>query len=168
MYQPDEHDAVVALSSLPQSDVGAPLPAVFATEQSLALVYVAAAPELDANSAFESNELVAAVIFERPRCHIFGPPNDEAFSGHPLAARGLHPYAAFEVHRSSWLRSLERMNSVHPRHRPAAFASLRHFIFAFHDSTFECIADGFAVNLQRGSVASVLKSLLRESSQGAA
>ena len=54
--------------------------------------------------------------FEHCYAHMFGPPNDEALRGHPLAGRGLRPYAAFEIRQSSWLRRLERMNSVHPRH----------------------------------------------------
>jgi hypothetical protein len=52
----------------------------------------------------------ATVEFEQPFAHQFGPPNDEAFLGHPLAERGLHPYAGFEVQNSSWVRALEEMN----------------------------------------------------------
>ena len=87
---------------------------------------------------------MVVVRFRRPYAHMFGPPNDEAFEGHPLAARGLASYAVYEVRRSSWLRRLERMNAVHWNHRPERFlARLRHFVFAFHDATFECIAEGF-------------------------
>jgi hypothetical protein len=42
------------------------------------------------------------------------------------------------------------MNSVHPRHRPEHFKSYRHFVLAFHDSTFECIAEGYATELASG------------------
>jgi hypothetical protein len=48
----------------------------------------------------------------RGDAHTFGPSNDEAFSGHPLAARGLTPYGAFKIENSSWVRHLERMNSA--------------------------------------------------------
>lgn len=69
---------------------------------------------------------------------MFGPPNDEAFAGHPLADRGLNPYSVAEVQRSSWIRGLERMNSVHARHSRERFLEhKRHFVFAFHDSTFK-------------------------------
>ena len=94
--------------------------------------------------------------------HMFGPPNDEAFEGHPLSQRGLRPYAVFEVQASSWLASLERMNSVHPYHSAERFAKYKHFIFAFHDTTFECIAEGFSVSIHRGSVRSVLRSSANE------
>ncbi len=43
----------------------------------------------------------AVISFRRHRAFTFGPPNDEAFSGHPLASRGLHPYGAFEMQHSS-------------------------------------------------------------------
>src|SRR5262245_11285948 len=90
---------------------------------------------------------------------MFGPPNDEAFYGHPLAARGLHPYGTFQVEHSSWIRQLERMNSVHPRHRPDMFRRLKHYVFAFHDSTFECIAEGHRVNEYEGPLDAVLAEM---------
>jgi hypothetical protein len=100
---------------------------------------------------------IAIVRFVHPYAHLFGPPNDEAFSGHPLASRGLAPYSVYEIERSSWLHALERMNAVHPAHRPHHFAAYRHYIFAFHDSTFECIAEGFTFELHRGSMRSAAK-----------
>jgi hypothetical protein len=44
----------------------------------------------------------------------WGPPNDEAFQGHPLANPGLRPYGVFRVEGSSWIRQLERMNRSTP------------------------------------------------------
>jgi hypothetical protein len=47
------------------------------------------------------------------------------------------------------------MNSVHPQHNRERFlARKRHFIFAFHDSTFECIAEAFEISTIRGSMRS--------------
>lgn len=97
-----------------------------------------------------SGEPAAIVRFARPYASMFGPPNDEAFAGHPLAARGLRPYGAFEVQDSSWIRRLEKMNSVHPCHRPEHFSIYRHFILAFHDTTFECVATGYSHELAAG------------------
>jgi hypothetical protein len=82
----------------------------------------------------------ALVAFEHARTHYLGSPNDETLHGHPLRKRGLGFYGAFEVVNSSWIRALEQMNSVHPRHDPSRFEELRHFIFTFQDVTFECIA----------------------------
>jgi hypothetical protein len=118
------------------------MPALVATEQQLKVAYIAGPTEPTAD------ETIVVATFDRPYAHMFGPPNDEAFDGHPLAGRGLEPYGAFRVDDSSWIRRLERMNSVHEVHRAEAFAELTHFILAFHDSTFECVAAdvGFAVH----------------------
>jgi hypothetical protein len=103
-----------------------------------------------------SGEPLALVEFRSYSSFMFGAPNAEAFAGHPLTNRGLHPYGAFEVEDSSWIRQLERMNSVHPYHKPERFARLKHFVFAFHDSTFECAAEGFTVSEHEGSLESLL------------
>jgi hypothetical protein len=167
MYQIDKLDAVVELNGAPQSSAGSPLPVILCDEHFLHLAYLLqSAPEdwdFKKASTFDEmseDEPCALVRFERPIAHMFGPPSDETFHGHPLAARGLRPYAAFEVKNSSWVRGLERMNSVHPRHSTVAarYSQYRHLIFAFHDATFECVAMGFKASIHRGSVSSVLRS----------
>ncbi len=166
MYVPDEHDSVVEMAGVPACDPGAPLPALIAGEHSARLLYVVSEPDpsWDGSSVTvadpgSEHELIAVVEFEGALALSFGPPNDEAFSGHPLAARGLHPYAAFEIRESSWIRGLERMNSVHPRHTRESFESYRHFIFAFHDSTFECVANGYTFSTRRDSIRSLARAL---------
>jgi hypothetical protein len=107
----------------------------------------------------------ALVRFRGVCAAMFGPPNDEAFRGHPFAARGLGPYSAAEVHDSSWIRSLERMSSVRSHHRPEHYAQLRHFVLAFHDSTFECVAMSYDFVLASGPLdrlAAEMLSLIRE------
>jgi len=150
MYQVDERDKVIEVKDAPQCDVGAPIPSLNASEHHLRLSYYMDEPDATwdpiANSFVAApgpQEPEAVIEFTMPYAHMFGPPNDEAFEGHPLADRGLEPYGVYEVIDSSWIRSLERMNSVHPYHDTERFTRYRHFIFAFHDSTFECIAEGF-------------------------
>jgi hypothetical protein len=166
MYSVDGQDRVEELRDLPQSSVGAPLPAVIADEHRTFLAYLVEAvnPGWDGRSVRmvepgTEGEIVALVSFRRPYAHFFGPPNDEAFTGHLLAERGLHPYGVFEIHNSSWVRRLERMNAVHPHHRPGAFSARRHFIFAFHDSTFECVAERLEVEVRGGSLLSAIREL---------
>jgi hypothetical protein len=169
MYTVDSRDTVVELKNTPQSDIGAPLPFVWADDYRLILSYLVSEPDpnwdgtyINVVSPETEDTLVAIVRFARPYAHMFGPPNDEAFDGHPLANRGLTPYAAFEVVESSWIRQLERMNSVHSCHNPERFMeNLRHFIFAFHDSTFECVARSFSVSVHRGSHMSSVEHILR-------
>jgi hypothetical protein len=106
--------------------------------------------------------LLLLSCFRVPALTCSAPPNDEAFRGHPLASRGLGPYRVFEVRASSWIRRLEGMNAVHPQHRPERFARYRHFIFAFHDTVFECVAETFTISTHTGSVADVLKKVWQE------
>jgi hypothetical protein len=150
---------------MPQSSVGAPCPAVMSGEHFVHLAYYLQETPAGWDGTFvrvvgefSEDEPCALVRFLRPAAHMFGPPNDEAFAGHPLASRGLKPYAVFEVNHSSWIRTLERMNSVHPRHRPERYAAYKHFVFAFHDRVFECVAEDFQVSVQRGSVAGMLRA----------
>ena len=139
MYSIDKRDEVVALSELPLPDVGAPLPHLNADEHEARVTYKGA----------DDGEASVTVTFSGLCALLFGAPNDEAFEGHPLAGRGLTPCGAFEVRHSSWVRSLERMNRVHPSHRAEAFDRYRHFVLTFHDTTFECVAVSASVTPAR-------------------
>jgi hypothetical protein len=168
MYDVDGRDRVTELTGVPQSSMGAPIPLVMSDDHRLVLAYYVeeSEPGWDGSTARvvgpeSAGEPVAIVRFSPSYAHMFGPPNDEAFSGHPLAARGLHPYGVFEVTGSSWIRRLEGMNSVHPYHRPEAFSKRRHIVFAFHDSTLECVCDTFDVQLTRGSISSVVPTMVK-------
>lgn len=147
MYTPHD-DRVREITTLPQSSIGSPSPMLVASEHLLMLGYYLEHRPSDCGQ----EDACLIVRFYSPYAHLFGPPNDEAFSGHPLASRGLSPYRVYEVEGSSWLSALERMNSVHPYHKPQQFAEYRHFVFAFHDSTFECIAKRFEHIERRGSI----------------
>ncbi len=150
MYTVDDLDIVHPQEDIPQSSVGAPLPVVFSDEFTTVVAY------LTQNSASALNDDNALIKFDRCYAHMFGPPNDEAFAGHPLADRGLEPYSAFQIEQSSWVRQLERMNSVHPYHKPERFDRLNHYILAFHDSTFECLAESFSVKVVPGPLQSLM------------
>jgi len=132
MYTVDRHDRVEELKELPRQSTGAPVPFLLAEDGELILAYLV---ESEADEA-------AVIEFESVHAQYFGPPNDEALSGHPLYQRGLRFYCAYEVQNSSWIRALERMNRVHPKHRRGMFGRCRHFIFTFHDTTLECVATG--------------------------
>ncbi len=165
-YTVDNRDSVQSLAGFPQSSVGAPTPVIIASEQALFIAFYLEQrdPNWDGTTCKvvtpdTNDEPVAVVRFSGALAHFFGPPNDEAFSGHPLAARGLEAYGAFEILSSSWIRALEHMNSVHPRHRPDSFSNCRHFILTFHDTIFECVADSFTIEQPSGSLRSIVSSL---------
>jgi hypothetical protein len=166
MYVVDERDAVVPLTGVPQSSPGVPLPLLLCDDFTCLLAYLVSKTDLKRDGTYprvvdpeSSEDPVALVQFDRAIASYLGAPNDEALGGHPLAQRGLRHYGAFEVTSSSWVRSLERMNSVHPQHKPSHFASYRHFVFAFHDTTFECVAQGFEVTLHQGSRNRILEEM---------
>lgn len=166
MYEVDERDRVVPLEGVPQSSAGAPIPLVMADESRVVLAYYmtptrpwTGTPHLTDQTS--SDEPIAIICFDA-EAHMFGPPNDEAFEGHPLANRGLKPYGAFLIEDSSWIRKLERMNRVHYLHRPEPYWRLQHLVFAFHDSTFECVcgSGGFDVRTVQGSIYSVIPTMI--------
>ena len=168
MYEVDGLDRVSELNNVPQSSVGAPIPIVLAGEHDVLLTYYLqnTTEGWDGRSvkmvgADSEGEPVAIIKFKNCYAHMFGPPNDEAFQGHPLSDQGLGPYGAFEVHNSSWIRKLEKINSVHHYHSKDRFMeSKRHYVFSFHDTTFECIAKDFEVDLSSGSVKSMVSRML--------
>ena len=84
---------------------------------------------------------VGTGVIEFGGCSVtkFGYPNDEALGGHPLYKHGLEAYGVFEVLCSSWIRQMTEQNRVCFPH--TSDSKNRHFIFTFHDSTFECVAD---------------------------
>lgn len=169
MYPVDAQDKVVPLEGLPQCSVGAPLPLVMGGELTLLVAYLLEErdPTWDGTISRivdpqSDEDLVVIVRFLGHCAMMFGPPNDEAFSGHPLAARGLTPYGAFVIEGSSWIRQLEQMNRVHPYHRPERYSELRHFVLSFHDSTFECVARTVeVVETLRGSMNEAAKKLAK-------
>ena len=68
---------------------------------------------------------------------------------HPLNGKGSAPYTAQRVVNSRWIKELEAINSVHHGYRPEMWRELNHYIFWFHDSTFECVAQSFKVEVHR-------------------
>lgn len=165
MYSVDERDRVIELKNVPQSSIGAPMPVVLSDETIILLAYfIQEKPSNQMGSLVHTasttiSESLALIEFNSYCSFMFGAPNDEAFSGHPLESRGLHPYGAFEIENSSWIRQLERMNSVHPNHNPENFARFKHLVFAFHDSTFECVAKSFAISKHEGSMESLMPTM---------
>ena len=85
-----------------------------------------------------------------------GAPNDEVFEGHPLNGKGLEAYGAQRVVNSQWLKELEKINSVHRMYRPESWRDRTHFVFWFHDSTFECVARSYKVETHRTSMKALL------------
>ncbi|MBX9724246.1 MAG: hypothetical protein K2X81_22750 [Candidatus Obscuribacterales bacterium] len=106
----------------------------------------------------EAVESLALVEFFGCCSAKLGSPNDEVLDGHPLAGKGMQGYSAQEVISSKWLAELEKINGVHLCYSPDDWSRSHHYIFWFHDSTFECIAESFKVETFRMN----MKQLLEE------
>jgi len=82
-----------------------------------------------------------ALRWPSARAAVMEPPNDEAISGHRLYRQGLDRIQwAGEVVDSEWIATSERMNRVHPHHRPERYANLRHFVLLTKEAVVEAIA----------------------------
>lgn len=167
MYRVGPHDQILSLQKIPPSSIGAPAPMILADEHKLVVVYYtqseASIYETGPARLTDPNETadeVALVTFHQCYAKMFGPPNEEAFHGHPLSQRGLEPFGSYEIKCSSWIRELSEMNSVHPHHRPEFFEKLRHFILSFHDSTLECAAQEFSVVEKQGPLIQLVADLV--------
>jgi hypothetical protein len=91
-------------------------------------------------------EDAGTAVVEFTRCLVsrFGYPNDEARRGIPRY-RGVS-YGIYEVRNSTWIKEVVRMNPhSFPQTRDDYIA--KHYLFAFHDGTFECLADGLRIEI---------------------
>ena len=97
-----------------------------------------------------SDRIVSAghALVEFALCTItkFGYPNDEARWG--IARYQVTSYAIYEVKNSEWIPEIVRLNRYHFPDTPDD-TTTRHFLIAFHDSTFECLADDIKIELIR-------------------
>lgn len=132
-------------------DAGDPSPHVFSSELRTYLIYRAREGELSKvslNSGSDSTvdePLIALTEFAHCYACRFSNINEEVLTGHPLYGKGLDFYGAHEVIHSQWLAEVRRINMVHEHYNPQQWAKLRHYLLVFHDSIFECLADGYKI-----------------------
>jgi hypothetical protein len=103
---------------------------------------------------------VVIVDFRSPAAFFSVPLGNETLEAHPLAYRGLLSYRVFRVENSSLIRRLVSAQYVHSRPFPGAFADSKHYIFTFHDSVFEAVADGVSVRTFPGSIRDAQEEML--------
>jgi len=143
---------------------GAPLPHLIANDYKTLLVFLVDRPDPKWDGSYvtikspadRDVESLALVEFIRCASAKLGNPNDEVLSGHPLDGKGLDPYTPQIVRNSRWLAELERINSVHRQYNPERWRKLNHYVFWFHDTTFECVAESYKLELFEESVFNLL------------
>ncbi len=114
----------------------------------------------------------AVAEFKRLRLTRFGGPNDEGLPEHPLYPHGLSTlgYCICEVEHSVWANEVGARNEASARriaggrfdraYSGARFVP-RHFLFSFHDSTFECLADELSVRVSQEPFAATLAPFVK-------
>lgn len=155
---PDERVVELDLGVSPEAGVSGAV--LLQSEESAVLLFNAIAPSRtrrlgDLGPRYEPAGS-AAVTFEGLEECRFGGPNDEGRPEHPLYDKGMRdlPYAICEVLSSRWAAERATRNEATARRIwgerfQKTYASrsfeLRHFVFLFHDSTFECLASKIEV-----------------------
>ncbi len=145
-------------------DAGAPLPHLLRNDHSCFLIFYVREHNPGWDGTYvrvrdpESVEEQSLALVEFVGCVSarLGSPDDEVFQGHPLYGKGLETYTAQEVLNSRWLAELEAINHVHRSYNPERWRRLHHYVLWFHDTTFDCVAESFKVELYRESLADLL------------
>lgn len=146
-------------------DVGAPLPFLLCNDDRTFLTFYVSEQNLSWDGTRvkivdpASTEEVSLCLVKFNGCASakLGHPNDEAQRGHPLEGRGLEGYTAQIVKNSPWLNEVAKTNSAHPKDNPETWNSLNHYVFWFHDSTFECLAESYEVEVSSETMAELLQ-----------
>ncbi len=130
----EERDIPVLLDTVPMPAPASTEPFVVADEGRAMLVYRIAPSHQSRYGPFVENEQPFCLVrFDGAVFQSLGPPNDDELSRHVLHKKGLRPYGAYEVLKSilvvEWWPNVARV------------IALRHFIFTFEDSSFECVAN---------------------------
>jgi hypothetical protein len=127
---------------------------VLQTENMTILTFIAASePPV---GQYLEHDKTAIVEFQRCLLTRFGHPNDEARWGMPKYVNCS--YGIYEVKYSSWIKEVVAANR-HSFPETRDDYVHRHFLFAFHDSTFECLADDLSIKVVEQQYSEVLAAV---------
>lgn len=151
-------------------DTGAPLPHLLCNDSRAFLTFYVDEPDPNWDGSYinmvdpNSSDPVKLCLVTFNFCVSakLGHPNDEALRGHPLSGRGLDGYTAQIVKNSPWISEIAKTNSVHPCDNPKWWKELNHYVFWFHDSTFECIAESYSVAVTTETMGELLTRVQTE------
>jgi len=132
---------------------------LFQTEGSTFLTFNAMRPTTRMTSWGQPYlEDAGTALFEFERCLLtrFGYPNDEARWGIPYFKEVS--YGIYEVQNSSWIKEVVRLNRYAFPNTTDEYVA-KHYLFAFHDSSFECLADGFEFKVLNEPIEAIVKAI---------
>lgn len=132
----------------PHWDIGAPTPTLLADEHKVSLAYYT--QELD----------VALITFSHCFEYKMGMPDENLVGNHRLGKKGLREYEAHLIENSEWITELEKNYKVISNYSRDG-RQYQHYVFTFHDRSFECIASDYTIQIKTNTrIIQVLKSLL--------
>ncbi len=131
-------------------DIGAPTPTIFSDEHNVHLAY------------YTCDNEVAIISFSHCFEHTMGMPDENMVDSHPLGGKGLTEYEAHVVENSKWMQDLESRYGVISDFSRATDREYKHYIFIFHDRSFECISSGYTIQtIENTSIMDAFKTIWR-------
>jgi len=110
----------------------------------------------------DTDERCLALVWNGVASATLSAPNDEAASGHRLWNHGLSEVLWMGVVEDSALRAeLKRQNAVHPRHDPARFELLEHYVVLLKERVAEVVAMSVEVHRIEGETLESAVAALR-------
>jgi hypothetical protein len=147
-------------------DVGAPMPTFVQTDYGAFLLFYLAAetPTRDWSSVnirdLTRDRGVAMIQFKWCVAFMWGP-GEERLHTHRLWGKGLGRYGGYVVQHSTWIEGLARLKAQNPnRESEIDWSQFKHYIFTFHDGSFEIVAETFIVRTFVASINEVLQQAL--------
>lgn len=142
-----------------QINVGAPEPIILSNESKLILAFY-----IDRVNSEKEEEEIILLNFKKFLKYRSGMPGNETISGHPYYKLGMDSFSFYELIDSDLIQELQSIASVHPNHNPNSWSNVHHYILTFHDSMFECVAEGFEIIEGNDSFYQLAIDILNESS----
>jgi hypothetical protein len=147
--------------------IGTPVPHLITTDNQTFLLFLLGDTQLQRDGFYSAvanpdAEQLATVEFKGCVSAKMGAPNEEVFHGHPLHGKGLVAYRPLRVLNSPWIRELEAINAVHERFTGDGWKTFNHYIFGFHDCTFECVAQSFVVQTATVTIREALAAICQQ------
>ena len=151
-------------------DTDAPLPHMITSEHRTFLAYLMPFAYPDWNGTnpkmvdqgSDQEFPLALVEFEGCIAHKFGVANDEVFHGLSLWRKGLEYYKAHIIDNSKWIAEVKQIHKVHDGFKENRWTDFKHYVLLFHDSLFECIAEGYRIETYRTTFANLLNRALKQ------
>ena len=111
-------------------------------------------------NAMRGGEDAGLAVVEFTRCLLtrFGYPNDEARWG--ISSYAHVSYGIYEVERSSWIEEVVRLNRLRFPGTRDDYVK-KHYLFTFHDSTLQCLADGMKLEVTSEPFDGVLQRIAK-------